>query len=174
MWVHLKASISFEAESHDATQICRAAAEIVHGQTPFQYYLTARFRDAAPDRKKEIENLERKAWQNSANLRCDTCCSACRWHLDWPQIRQLGAGLTAHWLTERQGRPVGLEHLLLPERPRKCVEGHLAIVTLRGKFQRLFLATARDPKNTHAFPMSCSFLHFEETTTVLQRGHFEF
>jgi hypothetical protein len=63
MWVHLKASISLEAESHDATQICRAAAEILHGQTPFQYHLTARFWDAAPAWKKKIENLERKAWQ---------------------------------------------------------------------------------------------------------------
>jgi hypothetical protein len=121
MWVHLKASISFEAESHDATQICRAAAEILHGQTPFQYHLTARLRHAAPARKKEIENLGRKAWQNSANPRCNTCCSACRWHSDWPQIRQLGAGLTAHWFTERQGRPVRLEDLLLSGKtPQMC------------------------------------------------------
>ena len=173
MCVHLKDSISFEAESHDATQICRAAAEILHGQTPFQYHLTARFRDATPAWKKEIENLERNAWQNSAISRCNTHCSACRWHSEWPQIRQLVAGLTAHWLRERQGRPARLEHLLLPKRPRKCVEG-LGYCNATAKVPAPLPGRSQRPKNTHAFPMYCSFLHFEETTTILHRGHFEF
>jgi hypothetical protein len=43
-----------------------------------------------------------------------------------------------------------------------------------GKVPAPLLGHSQRPKNTHAFPMSCSFLHFEETTTVLQRGHFEF
>jgi hypothetical protein len=69
MWVHLKASISFEAESHDATQICRAAAEILWADAiSIPPHLTARFRDAAPAWKRKSRTLKEKLGRTSRIL----------------------------------------------------------------------------------------------------------
>jgi hypothetical protein len=58
------------------------------------------------------------------------------------------AGLTAHWSRERQGRPVRLKYLLLPERPRKCVEW-LSYCNAMGKVPAPLPSRSQRPKNTH-------------------------